>query len=470
MHPSHARGTPLNRVVGTGRHTHSIPSLMDEDSHASNHARGTLLRPCSRVPAATPTQSPLLDEDDFLIVDVPDCSICTVCKSTRLEPIDNGAFYACLDCGTQVQGVVEEATEAFETSVGWSGRRRSTGGKKKKQKTGEGHVEEMERGPRPSALQVLEAFQHLLQVSLEGLVSRCGCEPQLIDAVRDIWFRCVPLCSDAQQLAEDEESTVLRAPVLLGVMSPERDGGVPVSLGPSLAVALCYLGCLQRALPVRIDDLLAWCSSDDMPLMTAHSSLPERLQPVFWRQSPVVGVLSYTMPSAVSIEAVATAVLRKLELQPPPPRTAAIVQRLGGMLGLPPHVQRLAEAALHHREADLKRPSRGKKRKHGSDGQGRATTLEHGTSDADDTDEWSDSQADERTAAAGARRAPTAASKSRVQARVWRDAAAALIVACKFSYDTTPPLADARPSPTRRHAPASATLQPGPLDASAALG
>ena len=92
-----------------------------------------------------PSQSLPMDEDDFLLIeDVPDLSICTVCKSTRLEPIDNGAFYACVDCGTQVQGVVEEATEAFETSVGWSGRKRSTGGRKKKQPTADAHVEEKE--------------------------------------------------------------------------------------------------------------------------------------------------------------------------------------------------------------------------------------------------------------------------------------------------------------------------------------
>jgi hypothetical protein len=186
--------------------------------------------------------------------------VCANCKGTSF--VKDDYFKTCNDCGLQVRGHVEEITE-FEQGVTTTKRKSHKRGRK--EIVYEPHVE-----LRPSAEVGLEAFQFVLQALLGALVSRCGCDAQVTSEVRALWFRVVPLCAEAVA----ETNHLWR--VLTMATTTKRE----ISLNPSLALALIHLGCLQCALPVRIDDLLAWGRADVLPLMTAHLELPARLQPV----------------------------------------------------------------------------------------------------------------------------------------------------------------------------------------------
>ena len=233
------------------------------------------------------------DEDEQFIDPSLVDTVCSVCKGTDFRTHDNGAFLICADCGTEVRGRVEEVSEAFETA-GATYRKRKVGPRPDREP-----ITAPEVDPRPSADLVFEAFQCVLQALLDALVSKCGCDAALLPTVRALWFRVLPLCTDTKAPDDSGPLPPLKrvpwfAPNGL-VRQPERPkqwrsgpgaskgfapglGAVP--LGSALALALCHLGCLQLSLPVRVDDLIAWCRCDVLPLLRVHVDLPAKLEPV----------------------------------------------------------------------------------------------------------------------------------------------------------------------------------------------
>ena len=185
--------------------------------------------------------------------------VCAVCKGSDF--VEEGYFKTCADCGTQLHGHVEEIDDVFHG--GATTKRKHRNKRKRKDIVYEPQIE-----LRPSAEVAFEAFQCVLQALLGALVSRCGCDAEVASEVRALWFRVVPLCAEA--IAETIH--LRRVPTMATTSKLE------ITLSPSLALALCHLGCLRCALPVRIDDLLAWGLADVLPLMTAHLELPARLQ------------------------------------------------------------------------------------------------------------------------------------------------------------------------------------------------
>ena len=191
--------------------------------------------------------------------------VCAVCKGSDF--VEEGYFKTCADCGTQLHGHVEEIDDVFHGgNLGGASTKRKQRNKRKRKEI----VYEPQIELRPSAEVAFEAFQCVLQALLGALISRCGCDAEVASEVRALWFRVVPLCAEA--IAETIH--LQRVPTMATTRKRE------ITLSPSLALALCHLGCLRCALPVRIDDLLAWGRADVLPLMTAHLELPARLQPV----------------------------------------------------------------------------------------------------------------------------------------------------------------------------------------------
>ena len=236
--------TPLSKFGPGERQVQRAPALL-----------------AGRQPLSSRGLCPTMEEEDPFYEDLPTFElVCKVCKGTDFA--ENDYVKTCIDCGTQVQGHIEEQTEYVE---GGNTIKRKPRKRKKKEKVYEPRIE-----TRPSAAVGFEAFQFVLQALLGALVSRCGCDAEVASEVRALWFRVVPLCAEAVA-----ETTHLRR-----VPTMTTTSKVEVSLGPTLALALCHLGCLRCALPVRIDDLLAWGLADVLPLMTAHKKLPAHLQPV----------------------------------------------------------------------------------------------------------------------------------------------------------------------------------------------
>ena len=273
------------------------------------------------------------EDEDPLYEDLqPFELVCTVCKGTDF--IEADFIKTCADCGTQVRGHIEEQNHAeYGEGTGRSVKQK----RKRTEKVYEAQVE-----LRPSAELGFEAFQCVLQALVGALVSECGCDAEVASEVRALWFRVVPLCAEA----------VAETAHLYHVPSIAARGKRGVNLGPALALALCYLGCLRCALPVRVEDLLAWVRADVLPLMSAHLALPARLQPVARWLPSMVGMGPPT--SGASVRKVAAQLVHKLELSLPPPPADKVVARLGAMLGLPPRVLTLATTLLLLAEHTIK--------------------------------------------------------------------------------------------------------------------
>ena len=220
------------------------------------------------TPAAAEAEAARL-EDPFYEDAQPIELVCTVCKGTSfIDQEADCAFKSCADCGTQVLGHITEATGYQDVGTHATVYRRAFRNKTERVYTHEADT-------RPSAEVAFEAFQCVLQALLDALVARCGCDAEVVPEVCALWFRVVPLCAEAHVSPDGNEWPQLqRVPTMAASTC-----GAQISLGPALALALCHLGCLRRALPLRVDDLLAWGRADVLPLLTAHLELPARLQP-----------------------------------------------------------------------------------------------------------------------------------------------------------------------------------------------
>ena len=194
---------------------------------------------------------------------------CAVCKGTDFIDDENDSFQTCADCGTQVHGRIEELN-THDNEIGGSNRKRKAS---RRPDAIRQVVPDADADPRPSAEVAFEAFQCVLQALLDALVARCGCDAEVVTEVRTLWFRLVPLCTEVHVSTDGNEW-----PRMQRVPTIAAGGKRQITLGSTLALALCHLGCLQRALPVRVEDLLAWGRADLLPLLTAHLGLPARLQ------------------------------------------------------------------------------------------------------------------------------------------------------------------------------------------------
>ena len=117
---------------------------------------------------------------------------CVKCKATEFEETEEGMLM-CIECGTQVRGVVEETLD-FGDAGGFSGRRI---------KSSKRVVEEAEHVTEwPTPALVFEAFQHVLQTFVAAVVRlHPSCSKSLPPAVGELWFRTLQLFPEAKQVA-----------------------------------------------------------------------------------------------------------------------------------------------------------------------------------------------------------------------------------------------------------------------------
>ena len=120
--------------------------------------------------------------------------VCTTCKGSDFDQVDDGGF-VCKDCGTQVRGIVEEQVQA-----GVGGTLGVGSGKRVQSATNvETAVAAMSEATPPSAAQIFEAFQCVLQQLMQSLAPVIGSGPNFAKSVGAIWQRVLHLFPEASE-------------------------------------------------------------------------------------------------------------------------------------------------------------------------------------------------------------------------------------------------------------------------------
>ena len=200
---------------------------------------------------------------------------CSVCKSLDFDETEDGA-YACVECGTQIFGMRAEVNEqsGADAGVTFSTRYRA----QVPCVIGMPASETAVTGTGILASVVMEAFQCMLQSFVAALVDQrrggAGLDMRLAPAVGMLWMRTARIFNAAITAGSRASIATLRLRTVPVV--PQEVGSL--SLTPRLALAICYLGCLELRLPVLPHDLLAWARDGTLPYFSAHAMLPSRLQ------------------------------------------------------------------------------------------------------------------------------------------------------------------------------------------------
>ena len=283
-------------------------------------------------------------------------NVCPNCKSDEFERTDDGAL-ACIECGMQLVGVREEINETggatATLALGASMIRRKVAKKVETTEVAAAAAAAASAFRIVTVAEGFEAFQCLLQTLVTALVTTCGLDAELRTAIGRLWILAMQTFPAVTDPSEDAPTAPLGGPPVASrlnghlPLNPRGDRKALV-LGPPLALALCYLGCLEMRLPVMAHDLVAWCESGELPLLSAHRLLPKRLQHVVhsnrnsWKL-----VKPQVLPKPRTVALLAAAVCERLRRPPPPPPPPEVVaSRAAAQMVLSPAAVALAHGAL----------------------------------------------------------------------------------------------------------------------------
>jgi len=252
---------------------------------------------------------------------------CARCKASTFEPTPAGMLI-CVECGTQVRGVVEEILSHGE-GIGFSMRHKRKADKK------QAHAELAYVREWPTPALVFETFQYVLHKLVDAVGQRhpASAEP-LASAVRELWFRTLQLFPEAAK----DAPVVKRLPRMINSKTRPQ-----ITLGPLLAAMLTYIGGVQLKMPLHLTDVKVWCES--VELLGVRNALPSRLH-----------LVSATLPDLLRRGGVHEKTVREsinelivklnLCLSPPPP--ASLLCRFSAEFGLPPALQHVAASVVAH--------------------------------------------------------------------------------------------------------------------------
>lgn len=250
-------------------------------------------------------------------------TVCVVCKSIEFEKSGYGGF-VCVECGTQLHGVVEELVDEYEQASGAQMAFRQRAGPSTVLALAPA-ASSCENSSVPvTGAQAFEAFQCVLQELLTPFAQLSGGGEPLVTLVRTLWFCCIPFFS-----LDRASAPLISLPRWRGVRVDRRE----LSLSPKFALSLLLAGSMQLGeRSFSAEALLRCCHSGQIPVCSAHQQLPKRLRHVLGAWPSLVRISK--LPVAHRLSALAIALSEALGLAPALPTLPALIAQLVAELRL----------------------------------------------------------------------------------------------------------------------------------------